>query len=458
MSTVNDSLITPTLSLANDTANPTDNITANPTINVTGLESGAIWFYQVDASGSWNKGTGSSFSMMAGNHTYNVLEVDSGGRLASNVTITANFLTPPSLRLVSDTGLSASDNVTNNATINVLGLQSGATWVYKVDLEALGDWITGTASSFTASSGVHTYFVRQIDATLANASASSAMIYTLDTSLPATPILMLASDTGINASDNLTSNITINVGGLESDARWEYQVDGGTWINGAGTNFTGLLGLHSYVARQTDKAGNLSSISTGVSYNIFAFAVPSLTLASDTGSSDRDGVTSNASVNVLGLLSGTTWAFQVDGTAGNWIAGTGSSFIATEGVHSYFVRQSDNVGNVSVPGAAMIYNLATILPAVALNGANRNISQDARYGLDLPGGATGSHASLPSISLGGDLTIEMWINGPNFVEWGRLADIGNGQQNNNVVFGVSSAGHLRFDAYNQGDRISPSGV
>ena len=461
MSTVNDSLIAPTLSLASDTANPTDNITINPTINVSGLESGAVWFYQVDASGSWNKGMGSSFSMMAGNHSYNVLEVDSGGRLASNVTITANFLTPPSLRLVSDTGFSASDNLTNNATINVLGLQSGATWIYKVDVEALGDWITGTASSFTASSGVHTYFVRQIDATLANASASLATIYTLDTSLPATPILMLASDTGMNASDNLTSNITINVGGLESDARWEYQVDGGTWVNGAGTNFTGLLGLHSYVARQTDKAGNPSSISTGVSYNIFAFAAPSITLASDTGSSDRDGVTSNASVNVLGLLSGTTWAFQVDGTAGNWIAGTGSSFIASEGVHSYFVRQSDNVGNTSSPGAAIIYNLATILPAVNLDGANRNISQDARYGLNLPGGdpsPTGPHASLPSISLGVDLTIEMWINGRNFLEWQRLTDIGNGQQNNNIVFGLSPAGHLRFDAYNQGDRISPSGV
>ncbi|MCX8519222.1 MAG: cadherin repeat domain-containing protein, partial [Methylophilaceae bacterium] len=51
------------------------------------------------------------------------------------------------LALASDTGSSASDSITSNTTINVFGLESGATWQYQVDNSA---WITGAASSFTA--------------------------------------------------------------------------------------------------------------------------------------------------------------------------------------------------------------------------------------------------------------------------------------------------------------------
>ena len=71
-----------------------------------------------------------------------------------------NIALAPSLRLASDTGLSASDGITMNATINVLGLESGATWQYQEDNSA---WVTGIGSSFTASTGTHSYGVRQTD-------------------------------------------------------------------------------------------------------------------------------------------------------------------------------------------------------------------------------------------------------------------------------------------------------
>ncbi|MCX8519477.1 MAG: Ig-like domain-containing protein, partial [Methylophilaceae bacterium] len=130
----------------------------------------------------------------------------------------------PTLTLASDTGSSASDQVTNNATINVSGLDSGATWQYQVDGTA-DSWLMGTGSSFTASSGTHRYFVRQTDVAGNISTQSNAVTYTLDNSAPATPSLTLASDTGSSASDGLTYNATINVGGLESGATWQYQVD-----------------------------------------------------------------------------------------------------------------------------------------------------------------------------------------------------------------------------------------
>jgi hypothetical protein len=45
-------------------------------------------------------------------------------------------------------------------------------------------------------------------------------------------------------------------------------------------------------------------------------------------------------VNVKDLLLGATWQYKVD--AGNWIDGTGSTFEAADGTHSYKVRQTVN--------------------------------------------------------------------------------------------------------------------
>ena len=63
---------------------------------------------------------------------------------------------------------------------------------------------------------------------------------------------------------------------------------------------------------------------------------PALSLASDTGRSASDGLTNNSTINVTGLVTGGTWQYQVD--AGGWQTGTGASFIASTGAHSYSVR------------------------------------------------------------------------------------------------------------------------
>ena len=79
--------------------------------------------------------------------------------------------------------------------------------------------------------------------------------YTVDHTAPLAPSLTLASDTGSSASDGLTSNVTINVGGLESGATWQYQEDGSdSWMMGTASSFTASIGTHSYLVRQTDAA------------------------------------------------------------------------------------------------------------------------------------------------------------------------------------------------------------
>ena len=71
------------------------------------------------------------------------------------------------IKLATDTGSSATDNLTNNGLVNVSGLENGASWQYSVD--SGNNWITPStgATSFTLEAGVYaanTLKVRQVDA------------------------------------------------------------------------------------------------------------------------------------------------------------------------------------------------------------------------------------------------------------------------------------------------------
>lgn len=83
---------------------------------------------------------------------------------------------------------------------------------------------------------------------------------------PPTPVLQLAADTGISATDGITSNPVMNVTGIRSGATWRYSLDqGATWLTGSGSSFT--LSAGTYVsgtiqARQTDQFGSQSLIGT----------------------------------------------------------------------------------------------------------------------------------------------------------------------------------------------------
>ena len=441
--------LAPSLTLASDTgSSASDGLTSNVTINVGGLESGATWQYQEDGSDSWMMGTASSFTASIGTHSYLVRQTDAAGN-TSDTTATYTFDTSapatPSLTLASDTGISASDNLTSNATINVSGLESGATWQYRVDNGTT--WVTGTASSFTASEGTHSYLVRQTDAAGNTSATSAAVTYGLVTS----PTLTLASDTGISASDSLTSNATINVSGLESGATWQYQVDNGTtWVTGTASSFTANEGTHSYLVRQTNAAGNTSAASSAVSYTFdtSAPATPTLMLASDTGISASDNLTSNATINVSGLESGATWQYQVDnGTT--WVIGTASSFTASEGTHSYLVRQTDAAGNTSTTSNAVTYTFDTTVPTVnatAFNVAENttavgNLAADETVTWSL---GTGADTGLFTLTNG----VLSFTNAPNF-EMPRSSAF-NAASNNDAytvnVTATDTAGNVKAQA------------
>ena len=359
----------PSLALTSDTGvSATDGITNDGTINVTGLEAGASWQYSTNSGSDWISATGSSFAIAS--DTYNagsilVRQSDIAGNTSAigqlgGITIIDSTAVTPSLALANDTGVSATDGITNDGTINVTGLEAGASWQYSINSGS--NWIGGTGSSFALAVGSYaagTILVRQSDIA-GNTSAIGHLgaITIIDSTAAAAPSLALASDTGISATDRITNNGTTNVTGLEAGASWQYSTNGGSnWTTGTGSSFvlaSGTYAAGSILVRQSDIAGNISAngqLGATITVDTTALA-PSLALANDSGVSATDRVTNNGTINVTDLEAGASWQYSTN-SGTSWISGTGSSFALASGTYAagrIRVRQSDIAGNTSAIG------------------------------------------------------------------------------------------------------------
>ena len=266
----------------------------------------------------------------------------------------------PSLALAADTG-TAGDHVTSNGTVNVLGLEAGASW--QISNDGGVNWTAGGGFSFTLpSNGTHDVIVRQTDTAGNTSSASSTLNVVLDKAAPSAPVLALAADTGRSASDGVTSNGAWLVSGLEPGATWQYTTDGGaTWTLGSGTGLTfGADGTFNVAVRQTDVAGNVSAPSPIVTMvrDATAAAAPALALLVDSGTAG-DGVTDNGTITVSGLEAGALWEYSTDNGA-TWGLGSGANLvIATDGAYDVIVRQTDLAGNISASSSPLHVTLST---------------------------------------------------------------------------------------------------
>ncbi|GAB3412903.1 DUF4214 domain-containing protein [Massilia agilis] len=206
--------------------------------------------------------------------------------------------------------------------------------------------------------------LRAVDAAgNATGAVSTTVVYDSQASAP---LVTLQSDTaGPNgtANDGITATGAYNVAGIEAGAKVEYSTDGVTWTTAAPSL---AEGANSFQVRQTDKAGNVSAGSQ-LSFQLDRVApdAPQVQLASDTGASGSDGITSSGRVLLSNLEgNGTAWQYSLDGT--NWTTGqngatqldlTGSG----DGIKDLLVRQVDLAGNVGA-STALHFSLDTVAP------------------------------------------------------------------------------------------------
>ncbi|WP_232445687.1 beta strand repeat-containing protein, partial [Burkholderia ubonensis] len=349
--TLDTSAAAPGVALAVDSgSSASDHITNVGTLNVTGIETGATVQYSVDNGAHWS----TSFSAVEGTNNVQVRQIDVAGNTSSATSFSFTLDTSaaaPGVALTTDSGSSASDHITNVGTLNLSGVETGATVEYSTD--GGHTW----SASFSATEGLNDIQVRQTDIA-GNTSAATSFSFTLDTSAAA-PGVELAVDSGSSASDHVTNVGTLNLSGVETGATVEYSIDGGhTWS----ASFSATEGLNDIQVRQTDIAGNTSS-ATSFSFTLdISAAAPGVALTTDSGSSASDHVTNVGTLNLSGVETGATIEYSTDG-GHTW----STSFSAVEGVNDIQVRQTDIAGNTSsATSFSFTLDTSAAAPGVAL--------------------------------------------------------------------------------------------
>jgi hypothetical protein len=317
--TLDTTVAAPAVSLFNDTSNG-DAISSDGRLMIADVEQGALVEYSTDNGANWV----TDFFAQEGDNSVRVRQIDVAGNTSVETAFSFTLdtqVTGPVVALAIDT--SGGLGITSDGTLAITGTETNAIIEYSIDNGA--NWTAG----FNATQGVNDVLVRQTDT--AGNEARTAFSFTLDT-LAAAPQVALANDT--SGGQNITTDWTLAVTGIEPSATVEYSTDGNDWSNA----FTAERGLNTVWVRQTDVAGNTSA-ATSFSFTLNTpLNPPVVTLQND--SSGGQLVSNNGALSVTGIETGAAIAYSID-NGDTWNA----DFTAQEGSNVVLVRQSDAAGN-----------------------------------------------------------------------------------------------------------------
>lgn len=280
---------------------------------------------------------------------------------------------------------SGAEGFTNNPTVQVSGLEDGASWKYSVDGGA--QWLDGSGSSFTLSESVTAYAagairVKQTDvAGNESGYATNANAITVDLTAPNAPNVRLHEDTAATSTqgasleqaaawgvDKVTSDPVVTFTLSAQAAAYVYRIDAGEWKTVAASGTLGSItliqdGTQTVEVYEVDKAGNAGNASAYSLTLDRSVQAPSLSLDADTGNSSEDGVTMNAAFTVSGVeANGAVVQYQVDD--GEWDSSISRLTSLADGNHTIKVRQIDAAGNESNASQDLLVNLDTLDPTI----------------------------------------------------------------------------------------------
>ena len=270
----------PTVALSADTfgvgtsGSNTDKTTKTAGLSVSGAEAGALVEYSTNGTSGWSS---TAPTATEGSNTVYVRQTDAAG----NVSVASSAMTytldttaaAPTVVLSTDsfgvgTSGSNSDKTTKTAGLSVSGAEAGALVEYSTN------GTTGWSSTApTAVEGSNTVYVRQTDAAGNVSVASSALTYTLDTTVVA-PTHTLASPAFTQGAVTYDSDNTPTITGRAEAGATVTLKDGatllGTTVADSDGNYSftvpdaqGLSdGFHTLTVGATDLAGNVSSVSS----------------------------------------------------------------------------------------------------------------------------------------------------------------------------------------------------
>ena len=330
-------------------------------------------------------------------------ETDVAGNVSaasSALSVTIDTLAPAApgsltLAPTSDSGVPG-DGITNKNTPVITGtgvagdtitLRDGATAVGTATVGADGKWSITTS---VLADGTRTLTATEADPAGNTSAASAALPVTIDSVAPAAPgnlALAAASDSGVVGDGITNKNPVITGTGVAGDTitlLLGLSVVGTTTVGSDGTwSFTtgGLTnGTHTFTAKETDVAGNVSAASAGLSVTIDRTAPTApgnlaLAPASDSGVKG-DGITNINTPTITGTgIAGDTITLinQTDGTpVGTGLVGADGTWSITasalaNGPHTLTATETDVAGNVSGASTVLPVTIDTLAPAAPGN-------------------------------------------------------------------------------------------
>ena len=376
-------------------------LTNNPSTSVTGtaMAGSTIGLFDgtafvgtttADAKGNWVATPLAKLS--EGAHTLTAKTVDSG----ANVSAASNALafvvdsiapTKPvfSLDAASDTGISATDKITNAKTPKITGTaEAGSTVTLFEGTTVLGTATVATGSAggaFTITSGTltdgdHVLTVQAKDAAGNVSILSDALKVTIDTKAPDAPVLPTLdadSDTGISSVDGITKTaIPVIKGVAEAGSKVEL-FDGTKSVGTATAAVDGKYaitasslpdGVHKLTVKATDIAGNTSAASAvlSITTDTVGPAVPVITTKPGAVNTNAPTIAGTAEANATVTIYNAANAIgsvTADAT-GKW-SYTVTNLLA-DGTYQFSAQATDVAGNASTKATAVAVTVDTVAP------------------------------------------------------------------------------------------------
>jgi hypothetical protein len=338
-----------------------------------------------------------------GSHAFTATTTDVAGNVSANSAALSVNVVPPTVTLTAtlyhDTGVSASDNITNNGALALSGTATPGSTVTIMD----GSTVFGTAYAHADGSwglgGCLPAGVNQLTATATlnnlTSAAVAAQAITVDAAPPAAPAIASltgGSTTAATGGSVPTGNVTLQGTAVANDTV-TVSIDGvacGTAIVNTSGKWSlaasGLAnGAHTVTATDADIAGNVSAASSGFSFTV-APPAPTVSLSAslyhDTGLSASDNITNNGAVALSGTATPGALVTIMDGSTvfgtayahadGSWGLGGGlpagvnplKAFATLNGVSSNTVSAQTITVDTTAPAAPSIASLtagATVL-------------------------------------------------------------------------------------------------
>ncbi|WP_343640700.1 hypothetical protein [Roseateles sp.] len=183
----------PQVTLLHDTGLAGDLLTADGTVIVAGIEPGAAWSYSLDGGATWMDGRddripASDLGPAADRDRevqVQVRQTDAVGNTSASASLAFTLLKAlPALTasLANDTGASAQDQITRDASLTISGVEASARTQFR--LAGSQAWLEGDVHALFGADDAYTVELRQIDV-VGRASPVTTLTFTLDTQGPA---------------------------------------------------------------------------------------------------------------------------------------------------------------------------------------------------------------------------------------------------------------------------------